>query len=279
MPPLPRVRALVGAVVSATVLGVGGAPYVLPPARNYLDPGGPRYVGLHAIRDLAPGRLVVATFNVRFAREIDRAIELVRGHEHLRDADVLALQEMDAPGCERMARALGYSYVYYPGAVHAQGGKDFGTAVLFRGTLLADRKLMLPHLSRFRRMQRAVAVATLDVGGRALRVYSVHLEAPLDISPSGRRDQVAAIVADARGAREPVVVTGDFNSRDLVGQALAAEGFAWLTEKNGGTIRMFSWDHVFARGLRLAREDATGVVLDNNGASDHLPVWAELVWE
>ena len=102
-------------------------------AKNYEDPNGPRYAGEASPRPGARGAVRVVTFNVRYALAVDKAIEALREDEDLRSADLVMLQEMDAPGVERIARALGMSWVYYPAAVHPGGGKDFGNAVLVRG--------------------------------------------------------------------------------------------------------------------------------------------------
>ena len=114
------------------------------PAKNYEDPLGPRYAGEASPRPAAKGALRVATFNVRYARAIDKAIEALREDGDLRSADLVMVQEMDAPGTQRIAEALGMSWVYYPGAVHPSGGKDFGPAILVRGRILRDGKVMLP---------------------------------------------------------------------------------------------------------------------------------------
>ncbi len=74
-----------------------------------------------------------------------------------------------------------------------------------------------------------------------------------------------------------MVIAGDFNSRDVVGDVFGGAGFQWVTRDAGHTISFFSWDHVFVRGLTLKAPPRKGIVLNNNGASDHLPVWAELL--
>jgi endonuclease/exonuclease/phosphatase (EEP) superfamily protein YafD len=119
--------------------------------------------------------------------------------------------------------------------------------------------------------------ADVVVDGRRVRVYSVHLETPFQISASDRRDQARAIVDDAARYPGPVVVAGDFNSRDVVGDTFGAAGFQWVTKDAGRTISFFAWDHVFVRGLVMKAPPKRGIVLNNNGASDHLPVWAELI--
>src|SRR5687768_11886043 len=104
------------------------------PALNYVEPDRPRYVG-HFAKPDADGVFRVVTFNVKFAREVDRAARLLREHEELRDADVVALQEMDAEGTERIARALGMDFVYYPAIRHPASDRDFGNAILSRWPL------------------------------------------------------------------------------------------------------------------------------------------------
>jgi endonuclease/exonuclease/phosphatase family metal-dependent hydrolase len=246
------------------------------PARNYTDPRGPRYAGSFARPHPTPGFKVV-TFNIRFAREIERAKELFQRDEHLRDADVVALQEMDEVGTENLARALGYDYVYYPAAFHPTAGHDFGNAILSRLPIESDHKLILPHRSGLRGLQRVAVAADLRLSDTRLRVYSVHLSTPGEVTPQARVDQALAIAEDARGARGAVIVAGDFNARDLVGRVFQNAGFVWVSRDLGHTLRFFCWDHVFARGFGAPPASDRGIVVDNNGASDHLPVWAELL--
>ena len=102
-------------------LGLAATGVSCAKAVNYLDPSGPLYSTPRAETAAAPteGRpLRVVSFNIAYAIEIDRAIEVLRETEALRDPDVLALQEMDAPGTERIARALGMNAVYFPSGVH-----------------------------------------------------------------------------------------------------------------------------------------------------------------
>jgi endonuclease/exonuclease/phosphatase family metal-dependent hydrolase len=245
-------------------------------ALNYADPSGPRYEGRFAGVDADPA-LRIVTFNIKYSREIDRAIELFQTNRELQNPDIIALQEMNNAGVDRISRALGMSYVYYPSAFHPQASGDFGNAILVKGTIESDHKLLLPHPGRFRHLLRCAVAADVVVDGQRLRVYSVHLETPFQISASERRDQARAIVEDAARFPGPVVVAGDFNSRDVVGDTFGAAGFQWVTKDAGRTISFFAWDHVFVRGLVMKAPPKRGIVLNNNGASDHLPVWAELV--
>ena len=245
------------------------------PARNYESSTGPRFSGeASPTPDPVPG-LRVVTFNIRYATDVEGALAAIRADDHLHGADVIALQEMDAPGTDFIARGLGRSYVYYPAAVHPGGGRDFGNAVLVRGRIVSDGKVFLPHLSRGRAMQRVATWADVDVDGIRFRVYSVHLSADAEMSRRKRLDQVRALLAHARDYRGPVVAAGDFNDRGAVGYAFESAGYEWVTRDLPATVSWFAWDHIFARGLRLAALDRRGVA-DPRGSSDHRPVWADL---
>lgn len=240
-------------------------------ATNYLDPEGPRYVtSFGEVRDADPG-LRVVTFNIENGRRVAQAIAALGEHPALRGADVLVLQEMDAVGVEAIARALALNAVYYPAT--RMKGRDLGNAVLSPWPIEASWKLLLPHRSRVVRKARAAVAARLCVDGRSLVVYSVHLGSPIGFSGRQRREQAEVVAADATRNPPPVVVAGDFNSKS-VGEVFERAGFAWPTRTVGRTVRVFSLDHIFSRGLEHA--GAAGVARDVEDASDHRPVWAVL---
>ena len=142
-------------------------------ATSYLDPAGPLHEfrrDANAAAPEAPGTLRVVSFNIAYAVEIDRALEVLRGEPSLRAADVLALQEMDAPGTERIARALGMNAVYFPSGVHPRHDRDFGCAVLSPWPLGEPRKLVLPHAARVNRLRRSAASAVVT---RRVKVTSI----------------------------------------------------------------------------------------------------------
>ena len=275
--PTPRLLLVVVAVASAACAT----------ARNYLDPLGPSYQGHHA----APGGwssdptpsdapLRVVTFNIEHGRKIDRALEVLRESEPLRNADVLALQEMDAAGVETIARELGLNYVYVPSGVHPKSGRDFGCALLSPWPLEQPRKVRLPHAARMTRLRRVAVGTTLRRGGQRVRVYSLHLPSPPAISGGARREQIRTVLADAEASPDPVILAGDFNSHGI-GNEVVRAGYSWPTRDVGTTSKWlgigFSFDHVFGKGLASAPGLSAGVVKDNRGASDHRPVWAVLV--
>ena len=280
-------RGGLGAALLVAASGVGCASAV-----NYLEPGGPVY----AFPREAPARVAqppgtpfrVVSFNIEYGIEIDRALEVMRNEAALRAPDVLALQEMDAPGVERIAHALGMNAVYFPSGVHPKHHRDFGCALLSPWPLEEPRKLVLPHAARGSGLQRSTTSAVVVRGSERVRVYSVHLPSPLGVSGGSRKDELRVLARDAAAYDPPVVILGDFNSHDKV-EELAKAGFDWVTRDLGQTTRFhllgldlfgMAYDHVLVRGLRLAEgKDALGVVADNRGASDHRPIWAVLVAE
>ena len=72
---------------------------------NLLNPSSPRFSAEYAppiAETTTPPQLRIVTFNIKLARRIDRAIEVLRS-DSLRGADILALEEMDDAGVDRIA--------------------------------------------------------------------------------------------------------------------------------------------------------------------------------
>ena len=241
----------------------------------YTDPEGPRYEGAFAARPHADTLVRVVTFNIQYARHIDIAIGLLTEDPHLRNADLVFLQEMDAPGTERVAEALGMDWLYFPAVVHPKAAHDFGNAILSRWPIRDGRKIILPHRARLVHSLRIAVTGIVDVAGTPVRVYSLHLAVPMTVSGKSREDQLRTVLADADSGQTHVIVAGDMNSHGI-GKHAADAGWAWPTQHIGSTAGHKDLDHLFLRGLRLAAPDSIGVVHDNRGASDHRPVWAVL---
>jgi endonuclease/exonuclease/phosphatase family metal-dependent hydrolase len=262
-------RASMTVVALSVLLGAG-----CKTAQNYLDPAGPVYRGGSATVSPGDPDIRVVTFNIAYGVQVDRAIAALTSHPALKGADLVALQEMDAPGVEATARALHMNYVYYPISLNPKYGRDFGNAVLSPWPIEDTRKVLLPHTSRILKQGRAAVAARVRIADRVFQVYSVHLGAPLGTSPGNRGRQAEVVLADARSFEGPVIVAGDFNSHGI-GDRFVAAGFAWPTQRVGNSVRGFSFDHVFVRGLPVAGTEA-GVAREVKDASDHRPVWAEL---
>jgi endonuclease/exonuclease/phosphatase family metal-dependent hydrolase len=263
----PRHRPRALALLLILSVGLGCAATL-----NYTDPHGPRFAGTGAVAPEGT-EIHLATFNIRYAEECDRAIDLFRADPRLRGAELLFLQEMDEDGTRRIASALSMNYVYYPAALHPKHHRNFGNAILSRWAIAQDRKIILPHLGRTRKSERIAVAATVLVGGRPVRLYCVHLATPFEVGPEGRQEQLRTVLRDAAATTFPVIIAGDFNSSGL-GEEAVRQGYQWPTRGLGRTAYLFDYDHVLLRGLSLRDSQSAGVVKENLGASDHRPVWA-----
>ena len=259
-------------LIATLAAGLGGCATA---SLNYTDPAGPRYAAAVPARAGAPDTLSVVAFNVKFGERVDRVVQLLREDGPLHEPDVLLLQEMDEAGTRAIADSLGVGYVYYPSTLHPLTKRDFGNAVLSRFPILEDRKIVLPHLARFRHTLRAAVGATIVVGTRRLRVYSVHIATFVANGPHDRREQLAAVLADA-DAYPLVVMGGDFNS-ETVPEIAVPRGYLWPTRNLPHTDAFWTLDHLLFKGLTLAAPPAVGLVREVRGASDHKPVWARVV--
>lgn len=260
-----------GALLLAVALCSGCAT-----TRNYLDPEGPRYSGAQGVPFDDDPSIRVVTFNVEYGKRLPEALAALRSAP-LRGADLVLLQEMDAPGVASMARGLGMNYVYYPSSVHPSTGRDFGNAILSVWPIEESHKVLLPGLSLGIHQARAAAAATVRIDGRSVTAYSVHLTSMWGTGGGGRARQAEAILRDAEEHAGPlVVIAGDFNSKG-VGSRFTERGFLWTTRDVGRSVGPFSFDHVFVRGLRLQDPASTGVARGGPSASDHRPVWVVLV--
>lgn len=260
------------------VLALAAAPFLLGGCHfsdPYLDPAGPRYAGGEARPPAdAPGRdtLKIVSFNVEFGQDVDGALGVLLETPALSGPDIVLLQEMDAEGTRRIAEALGMAYVYYPAAFRIRTDQDFGNAVLSRWPIVDDAKLLLPHTAIFGGGRRTATVATLDVHGRRVRVYSAHLATIVNLSFRARANQMRTVLRDA--ALHPrVVLGGDLNEGQL-GHLALERGYAWPTRDGPWTAPVGRFDHILLKGLDPVEPAGAGTVLDNRGVSDHKPVWA-----
>jgi len=238
---------------------------------NFTDPKGPGlYVNYAPPLAETPESLRVVTFNIKFAKEIDKAIEVLRDTPELQNADFIALQEMDDQGTDRIAKALHMNAVYYAASLHPVSQKPFGPAILSKWPIEEKWKLILPHQTHIRSQKRVATCAIVRVGSTKVRVYSLHLEAPFRVRERKRREQAEAVLEDATNWTGPVVIAGDLND-SLLNDLFEKAGYVRGTKGLGPTVGPLEFDHVFAKDvgpmLRAGKSDA-------KGASDHRPVWA-----
>lgn len=154
----------------------------------------------------------VVTYNIRFGLGLDHKIDLRRITEAIRDADIIALQEVerfwlrsemtDQP--EQIGELLpGYFWTYFPtldlnaSTVH-HGGKvrnrrrQFGVMVLSKWPILSSRSLLLPQIPTFSitGIPTGVLECVIETPDTSLRVYCIHLSST---SVTERLAQVEAL--------------------------------------------------------------------------------------
>lgn len=245
-------------------------------AHNFDDPAGPRFRGEPPHREAParpPGAVTVATYNLMHGERLASAMEVIARTPQLAGADLLAVQEADERAMEALAARFGWHYVYYPSAVHPLSGRNFGPGLLSPWPLQADLKLPLPHLGRRRGLRRIAVRAVATIGETTVAAWVVHLGTMFELSFAQQAEQARVVAAEAGAEAGPVVVAGDLNRRG-VAREFAAAGFDWPTRRVGATHLVWSFDHVFVRGLPGTAR--AGRVRDPANPSDHLPVWAEL---
>lgn len=228
--------------------------------------------------------LRVATYNIRKSIGTDRRRRPERVLAVLRelDADVVAVQEVDRRFGDRSSalppEAILEETHYEPvrfGVRPASLGWHGNVLLVRRGVeVLATSRLELPALE-----PRGAVLADLKVNGAAVRVIGMHL----GLIGLWRKRQARAVLMGLEALEEPLptIMMGDLNE--------------WVMD--GGCLKLFArHHHVAAPGPTFhsrrplaaldriitsldLRVEAAGVHLSQKSrvASDHLPVWAEIV--
>jgi endonuclease/exonuclease/phosphatase family metal-dependent hydrolase len=192
--------------------------------------------------------LAVATYNVELSRRVEGVLAVLEAHEPLRGADVLAVQEADEFIVERIAGRFGWHAVYHPSDRHWATGRHFGPALFSRWPLVDDRVLPLPRTGWRPRIARTAVSATVQTPIGSMHICNVHLSTLLETLPAGQDRQARAVAHTVAALEGPVLVLGDFNRRGIA-KVFAGAGFDWHTRKVGRTHLVWSFDHVFSRGL------------------------------
>ncbi len=246
-------------------------------SHNYAEVGLPRFAhhlsATAARNSVAPAPLRVATYNVELVKQGGAVLSLLEREPRLGAADILALQETDEVLVAKAAELLGGHYVYYPSMLHPVTERNFGPAIISRWPIVEDAKVPLPGRGWNRGSRRIAVRTTLLVRGRRIRFYNLHLSTMWEMLPSGQDAQAQAVVDDAAGSGDPVLIAGDLN-RMGAGRVFARAGYHWLTRDVGPTHHVWSFDHVFLHGLE-PRGIRAASVTEALQTSDHRAVWTE----
>lgn len=227
----------------------------------------------------------VASYNIHGCVGRDRRRDVPRIARVLReiDADVIGLQEVesrhgrsDLDQAERLAEALGMACIEGP-LLRAQRGW-YGNALLTRLSVRSIRRVVF---EKYGRERRGVVVCDLLAGDAICwRVLTTHL----DLHSRHRRRQLDALLDELMPHRHrPMVLMGDFNEWAPFSRALATlrrhaelppapPTFpSWLP-----ILRLDRIAHSACRLQHAVRSHATPL---SRRASDHLPIFADLVAE
>ena len=263
--------------------------------------------------NFAPPRLIVSA--PKSLRIVDWSIERGQRLQGITDflvgvnADILILQEVDLNArrthhlniAETIARKLEMNYVFGREFQElAQGSKDspayHGQATLSKWPISKPRLIRFPRQSQFwqphwflpkiepfqeRLGGRIALVAEINVSGRKLVTYNLHLESRGN--DALRISQLGEVLSDATcyDAKCPVIVAGDLNldaSKAAVALQLTRAGFQDAVSSPRSTPttparglfegrRRIDW--AFIRGPLRA---SSGQVHGNVKASDHYPI-------
>ncbi len=250
------------------------------PIENYEAENAPVFSGDYAPADFPfDGNLKVITWNIKFAQEVDQAIEELQEVEELQGADVLLLQEMEETAVDTIAQELQYNYIYFPASIHSEHDSNFGNAILSKWLLRDAGKIVLPHENPKNAQIRIVAKAITTIDDLEIALYSVHTET-IWLSGDKRLEQVEEIIVNLDD-KDSIFVGGDFNSATEASVATLDEKFAEVNMERiskgaeptvaiGGVG--FSADHIFARDAVLIENG----VWTETEASDHYPVWVDV---
>jgi phospholipase D1/2 len=228
--------------------------------------------------------LRVASYNVHGCLGLDGRRDVARIIQILReiDADVIGLQEVESrrgrsevDQAERFAAALGMACIEGPLLHHAQRGW-YGNALLTRLEVQAVRRVLFDSCGREARG--AIVCDLAGTGGGCWRVMTTHL----DLRSRHRRRQFATLLDQlVPSPRQPTVLMGDFNEwwprsrglatlRDHAELPPAPPTFpAWLPA--------LSLDRIALSGCRLRGELRRHLTPLTRRASDHLPIFADVV--
>jgi endonuclease/exonuclease/phosphatase family metal-dependent hydrolase len=226
--------------------------------------------------------MLVVSWNIQYGIETARAAAELLGRDETRGADVILLQEMDERGTASIAETMSANYAYTSPAPHEHTGRDFGNAIVTPWPIRSSTEIPLPHMASVSGQPRSATQALVGVGDIDVSVYSVHTEIPSLRLPR-RIEQFDTVAADVRRrGHSHVVVGGDFNTvtgrgAKALAASMATAGLRRVSLDDSRSYRRLGrdlmLDHVFGWGFEVI---AAGVV-ETTEASDHLPLWVDLL--
>jgi endonuclease/exonuclease/phosphatase family metal-dependent hydrolase len=158
---------------------------------------------------------------------------------------------------------------------------EYGNAILSIWPLSEPEKIVLPNFIPHWLEDRNSARATISLGGREITVYNTHLDTYWSTLQRGvsQAEFLRRALSEQDGF---VIIGGDFNTWNPASIAsldrrMEAAGLLRLTEGAGAT---FEWrginltlDHIYSSAVESHRSG----IYRQTDASDHYPLWAEIM--
>lgn len=199
--------------------------------------------------------------------------------------DLVALQEIDVhtsrsgkdlDQAQELGRLTGMKAYFSKGIDYAGG--EYGVAVLSRFPIEETFKMDLPVQNGTNGEPRTLAAVTVKVSKKQKLIFgSTHL----DLKEVNRESQSKQIVEQYKNEKLPVIIAGDFNALPTSGviQYLDQHFTRTCVDNCGGTIPVKNpnrtIDFIMYKPTD-AMEVVSHKVIDEQYASDHLPIVAEI---
>lgn len=241
----------------------------------------------------SPSAIKIISYNIRWrsGEEIREIIELLRSDAELGRASIIGLQEADRnkkrSGYTNTARVMANELgMYYAWAApplsdrSREREEETGVAILSAYPMTEISRLVLPNEGPGGRRRVAVG-ATIQIGPRLIRVYSVHGETRIPVQK--KLEQLEAVVEDLKSYPKATgaIVLGDFNTLEQQAienttQLFTESGFETPFPNSLKTWKTFiielKLDWIWLKGLRPSDYGVDRQVR----FSDHFPLWVKI---
>jgi endonuclease/exonuclease/phosphatase family metal-dependent hydrolase len=240
-------------------------------------------------------KLRVLTYNIhKCIGGVDRRYDMARIVETIAhyQPDVLMLQEVDDQArrsnhdrqVERLGELLDMHHRSWYANVRVRGGGEYGNAVISKYPVISSTNvdLSVPYKKKRSVLHAEIRVRHHEVD-RTLHVYNMHL----GLAQYERKIQLRTFLACQPFAGlhhdTPIVVGGDFNDVwGSLGKLLAPSGFRGAKQPPRtfpAWAPMRALDSIYVRGRCELLEVARGETQLARRASDHRPLFADVVIE
>jgi endonuclease/exonuclease/phosphatase family metal-dependent hydrolase len=248
----------------------------------------------HQSQPSPSNEIKLVSYNMRWrgGEDLRKLIKLLKEDEQIGGASIIGLQEVDrnkkrtnkTNTAKVMAEELRMNYAWAAPPPPLTKGKSIqeeetGVAILSVYPLTDVRRIVLPNEGPGGRRRAAIG-ATVNIGGKTLRFYSLHAETR--ISNQRRIEQFKAVIDDLQSQKSKVdaaVVLGDFNTLmgkdvDATHRLFSEKGFHTPFPNDESTWKTFiislKLDWMWLKGL-----EAKAFGIDKQvELSDHWPLWA-----